>query len=472
MQRRVKILPPWLNVMMDDIEDSQPRGKFKDKELEEKEEDADDVELDNEDEENGNYEWSLMEDEDMQEDKDGQEEQDAYYVELDREDEVTRNYKKTPMEEEDIQEAKDGHEEKCGDEEDGASKAKRPPHTQHHPPLPLGLEMDLSMYWWYHYSLFKEKNDFVEQQWLCHLRENSGYIMEEKDVSPKLVAEVFRVSHNPLHKLKKVTDVVMRSEFEQSEGSRAYYMVQNCGNFAVFTCSSIWIRAGPKGGLASFFFDRLQLAEPRDKRRLLFVTKVAPYLQAIFSHVLQVSLTPPPPSFVKILEVQGLSEAKAEGGDSIARGIGSDQCRYAKLAGTTQEFQLWVDGLKDATEKQFQEVEDKISHLTTDNNFLMNRLTPLVDLEVNLKKDMMDGQGVTRVLLADADVDALKREVFDYTKELWHQAAGIFQEHMAKPIDKYKSWFEAAGEYKVREENAELQARNADLEMQLEAITK
>ncbi|MCO5612517.1 hypothetical protein L7F22_066785 [Adiantum nelumboides] len=39
-------------------------------------------------------------------------------------------------------------------------------------------------------------------------------------------------------------------------------------------------------------------------------------------------------------------------------------------------------------------------------------------------------------------------------------------------IDRYKSWFEAAGEYKVREENVELRARNADLEIQLEAIHK
>ncbi|MCO5592318.1 hypothetical protein L7F22_046318 [Adiantum nelumboides] len=138
------------------------------------------------------------------------------------------------------------------------------------------------------------------------------------------------------------------------------------------------------------------------------------------------------------------------------------------MAGNAQEFQLWVDGLKDATEKQFQEVEDKIAHLIVDNNFLMNILTPLVDL----KKATLDGQGVTGVLISKADVDTLKKEVFDYTKELWHRATGLFQDHMAKPIDKNKAWFEVAGEYKVREENAELRARNTDLEMQLEAIQK
>ncbi|MCO5558460.1 hypothetical protein L7F22_012043 [Adiantum nelumboides] len=65
-----------------------------------------------------------------------------------------------------------------------------------------------------------------------------------------------------------------------------------------------------------------------------------------------------------------------------------------------------------------------------------------------------------------ADVDILKKEVFDYAKELWHQATGLFQEHMAKPIDKHKSWFEALGEHKVQEKNVELRARNAELEMQ------
>ncbi|MCO5581275.1 hypothetical protein L7F22_035153 [Adiantum nelumboides] len=64
---------------------------------------------------------------------------------------------------------------------------------------------------------------------LYHLRENAGYIMKEKDVSPKMLVEVFKVPHNPLHKMKKVMDVVMRSEFGQPEGSRAYYMVRNCG---------------------------------------------------------------------------------------------------------------------------------------------------------------------------------------------------------------------------------------------------
>ncbi|KAI5079315.1 hypothetical protein GOP47_0004794 [Adiantum capillus-veneris] len=43
---------------------------------------------------------------------------------------------------------------------------------------------------------------------------------------------------------------------------------------------------------------------------------------------------------------------------------------------------------------------------------------------------------------------------------------------MAKSIDNYKSWFEAAGEHKVREENVELREWNAELEMKMESICK
>ncbi|MCO5600205.1 hypothetical protein L7F22_054314 [Adiantum nelumboides] len=138
-----------------------------------------------------------------------------------------------------------------------------------------------------------EENNFAKQQ-LCHLRENARYIMEEKDVSPKMVAEVFKVSHNSLHKMKKVKEVVMRSEFGQPEGSRAYYMVWNCGK--LHSIHIFW------------YLDKL--AKPRDKQRSPSIMKVAPYLQAIFSYVLQVPLTPPPPSFVKSPNVQGFSDAK------------------------------------------------------------------------------------------------------------------------------------------------------------------
>ncbi|MCO5573938.1 hypothetical protein L7F22_027716 [Adiantum nelumboides] len=79
----------------------------------------------------------------------------------------------------------------------------------------------------------------------------------------------------------------------------------------------------------------------------------------------------------------------------LARVCADVRNRIVEMADTTQEFQIWVDGLKEATKKQFHEVEDKISHLIADNNFLINRLIPLIELE----KAKLDGQGVTGVLI-------------------------------------------------------------------------
>ncbi|MCO5586817.1 hypothetical protein L7F22_040761 [Adiantum nelumboides] len=173
----------------------------------------------------------------------------------------------------------------------------------------------------------------VDEKFDVHDQETEGEcIMPDKDVSPKLVAEVFKVAHNPLHKVKKVTDGVMRAEFGQPEGSRAYYMVWNCGKLR--SAHLFWYldrvcllaktaymskeafapiyyaECGQKVHCAPFIFDRLQLSKPRDKRRSPSVTKVAPYLHAIFSHVLQVSLTSTPSSFVKSPDVQNLSDVK------------------------------------------------------------------------------------------------------------------------------------------------------------------
>ncbi|MCO5590814.1 hypothetical protein L7F22_044789 [Adiantum nelumboides] len=416
-----------------------------------------------------------------------------------------------------------------------------------------------------------ERNEFAKLQ-LCQLRENASYNMPDKDVSPKLVAEVFKVAQNPLHKVKKVTDAVMRAEFGLREGSQAYYMVRNCGKLC---CAHLfwyldrvcllekiaymskeafalvyYVERGQKVDWMSFIFDRLQLSYPRDKRRSPSIAKLAPYLQAIFSHVLQVPLTPTPLSFVKSLDVQNLSDVKrqklnwdmlsgdklkfalGQGGKSIVGTDGQGQSSRkaplflsmtnlpkidtksrtitlfprkasegageqlpltqaiktspfvksasAKVEGVlivqdavqslsdlnrficnqetiiltleTQtaerecidslEFEvaqsqsrveeIRVDGLKEATKKQFHEVEDKISHLIADNNFSMNRLTPLIELE----KATLDGQGVTGVLISNANVDVLKKE------------------------------------HKICEEIAELRARNADMEMKLESIRK
>ncbi|MCO5578866.1 hypothetical protein L7F22_032713 [Adiantum nelumboides] len=122
----------------------------------------------------------------------------------------------------------------------------------------------------------------------------------------------------------------------------------------------------------------------------------------------KVPLTPPPPSFVKSPDIQSLSDAKWQKLEwetpfvnnskaTVSQGIKNAAGTDEKLKTVGKEFQLWADGLRIAIEKWLQVVKDKIAHLSADNNFLMNQLMALVDLE----KATLDGQGVTEVLIAD-----------------------------------------------------------------------
>lgn len=141
------------------------------------------------------------------------------------------------------------------------------------------------------------------------------------------------------------------------------------------------------------------------------------------------------------------------------------RAKYVDLLSAAQEFGGWADGLKAATDSQFHEMEERITQLISDNSFLFNRLTPLVEME----KAALEGQEVTGVLIAEADLEFVKKEVFDYTQELWKQATSVLQEHLAAPIDKFKLWFEAAGDHALRKENQELKGTIAQLLKQLEA---
>ncbi|MCO5574748.1 hypothetical protein L7F22_028538 [Adiantum nelumboides] len=157
--------------------------------------------------------------------------------------------------------------------------------------------------------------------------------MPDKDVSPNLVAEVFKVAHNPLHNVKKVSNGVMRAEFGQPQGSQAYYMVRICGKlrsaYLFWYLDRVCLLAktaymskeafvpiyyaqhGQKMDWASFIFDKLQLSKPRDKRRSPSITKVASYLQDIFSHVLQGALSSGERVAIKKLTIGG-QHAKQE----------------------------------------------------------------------------------------------------------------------------------------------------------------
>ena len=69
-----------------------------------------------------------------------------------------------------------------------------------------------------------QQNAYGERQMQC-LRENKGFITEDTEVTPKLIAEVFHLPNKQAGKLKKITDSMMKGEFGFPEGTRSYYMV-------------------------------------------------------------------------------------------------------------------------------------------------------------------------------------------------------------------------------------------------------
>ena len=60
-------------------------------------------------------------------------------------------------------------------------------------------------------------------------------------------------------------------------------------------------------------------------------------------------------------------------------------------------------------------------------------------------------------------MDVLKHEV----QQLWSYATDMFEMHLGEPIDKFKVWFETAGEQKIRTQNAELKKVIENLQMEL-----
>ena len=68
----------------------------------------------------------------------------------------------------------------------------------------------------------------------------------------------------------------------------------------------------------------------------------------------------------------------------------------------------------------------------------------------------------------EPELEVLKSEVIHYIQQLWSHATRRFEEHLGEPIDKFKMWFEAVGDEKVRKENEELKRTMEDLQKQLE----
>ncbi|MCO5608232.1 hypothetical protein L7F22_062438 [Adiantum nelumboides] len=99
----------------------------------------------------------------------------------------------------------------------------------------------------------------------------------------------------------------------------------------------------------------------------------------------------------------------------------------SEILSVAEDFQQWVDGLKTAVDEQFKDLDEKVAALTTENVMLINRLNPLAKME----KAVLQGRGMSRVLVANFDADVLKQEVLEYAQDMWNQATKLWREHMA-----------------------------------------
>ncbi|MCO5594096.1 hypothetical protein L7F22_048117 [Adiantum nelumboides] len=92
-----------------------------------------------------------------------------------------------------------------------------------------------------------------------------------------------------------------------------------------------------------------------------------------------------------------------------------------------KKLQEEVVRLQAKVDEQFKELDEKVAAVTTENVLLINRLSPLAEME----KAILQGQGMIGVLVADFDADALKKEVLEYAQEMWNRATKLWREHMA-----------------------------------------
>ncbi|MCO5609871.1 hypothetical protein L7F22_064104 [Adiantum nelumboides] len=155
------------------------------------------------------------------------------------------------------------------------------------------------------------ENEFAEQQWNM-IKEGKGLIAGDVHLTLKLVSKIFKIPYLSVPaKGKKVTDSQMKGEFGNPIGAKSYYMVRNAGG--IQAANLFWYlekicilqktaymskeafapfyqaEQGVKMDWVTVLNNWMQLIGERDRRRTLAVSRVAPYLAAIFEHVLKVT---------------------------------------------------------------------------------------------------------------------------------------------------------------------------------------
>ncbi|MCO5575421.1 hypothetical protein L7F22_053167 [Adiantum nelumboides] len=353
------------------------------------------------------------------------------------------------------------------------------------------------------------ENEFAEQQWNM-IKEGEGVIIGDVCLTPKLVSKVFKILYLSVPaKGRKVTNSHMKGEFGNPIGANSYYMVRNAGE--IRAANLFWYlekvcilqkiaymskeafaplyqaERGIKVDWATVLYDQMQLTgyansigfednalmeegvdleEPNSRVNFFSMgsefkkseskegSSASHGAMGIFSVEVATNCLTDLSKFLQSQDEEKSDKEKLQ--EEVTRLTTQGKAMTSEILSVAEDFQQWVDGLKTAVDEQFKELDEKVVDVTTENDLLMNRLSPLAEIE----KAVLQGQGMTKVLVADSKADALKKEVLEYTQEMWNRATKLWREHMAVSTDQFKNWFLCADQDSVKRENEALKIEN------------
>ena len=90
------------------------------------------------------------------------------------------------------------------------------------------------------------------------------------------------------------------------------------------------------------------------------------------------------------------------------------QQKFKEISTGAQEFDTWDEGLRNSTKDHLDALTEKSPQLILENDFMMNQMTGLIELEEMTRKK----HGFSGLLVTENDLDTLKHEVHEYTKDL------------------------------------------------------
>ncbi|MCO5608765.1 hypothetical protein L7F22_062981 [Adiantum nelumboides] len=328
------------------------------------------------------------------------------------------------------------------------------------------------------------ENELVEQQWSM-IKESKGVIIGDVRLIPKLVSKVC---------------ILQKTAYISDEAFAPLHQAEQ----------------GVKVDWATVLYNRMQLTGKRDRHRTPALGRVAPYLAAIFEHVLKVTpaalgmRTMAADTLMEEGTVSGRSEFKksestskkitlfpmesvgfarknvpkrllAKEGKSASHGAmgiffveETTNCltNLGKFLQSQDEALKVLENAKQehkcivVSKGEMQKIIMQLLQEKSDKETLQEKVARLQAEE--MEKAILKGTGMTRVLVADSHADALKKEVLEYAQEMWNRATKIWREHMAMKTDQFKKWFLCAGQDSVKRENEALKIENERLVAEME----